>query len=232
MSHTTTKRSEALSRRGFSDAAPDFKPKRTEKAMPDTLMFVATSKSPRVTNFSDGLEHQIASALSPLLVEDDVMGHRFAEGRAEIDAYRALLEICGCFTVADAVKASDIVCAARQPLWESGADPIRYGAFWEAFGIFESFIATARPSSADCVGELARHLAVFEEKGEQRMFEVLRPLAATTLSEGFTALRSNDFANGEQFRSGGDGTQGWCKRALEATGREAWWCPSVDGVRE
>jgi hypothetical protein len=184
----------------------------------------APPKEKGVTASPAAFVQLIVTTLRPLLV-DVGEDFEFGEGRAEIDVYRALLEACGSFTVADAVKAAGIANAARVGTCE--ADPIRYGALYEMEHVFQSFIASARPSSPDCVSALAKYLAIREkEDGEQRLAEVLRPLAETTLNEGLAALRSNDFSKCERFASGGEGDIGWCKRAVEATGRQKYWHPT------
>lgn len=174
------------------------------------------------------LVRKVIKALRPLLVPDRIMDFGYVEGLGEIHAYRALVPIFGSFSVAEAVLAIDILHAARL----SKSD-VEYGALYEAGGVLEAFVATARASAPDCVSELARHLTIYED-GEPRISEVLRPLAAKSLLDGVNDLRRNDFVLGERFGSAGDGESpiSWCYRAAKGSGRMEWWWPSVKVGRE
>jgi hypothetical protein len=56
---------------------------------------------------------------------------------------------------------------------------------------------------------------------------VLRQVAAQTMCGSVTSLRTGDFS-GETFSSGGDGSEGWCKSVIEATGWKKYWYPSAE----
>jgi len=188
---------------------------------------VDPSRTPALNRNPARLVRDIIAAVKPLLETDRGSDFTLADDYSDIDVYRALLSTCSNFTVADAVRALEIIHAALD-IREQAASKKQsqeYGALFEADAVLEEFIAIARPTGPNCVSALAQYNSIIEDDDEPRLSEVLRPIAAKTLCEGVSALRSNIFVQGERFGSAGDGNlvDGWFYRIDD---RLKKWRPS------